>query len=465
MRLLIALGLLAASLVAEEHEIKVNGEKLTYTSQVGKLPLKNEKGEVKGEIFYVSYLKKEEDKSTHRPVTFCFNGGPGSSSVWLHMGCFGPKKVKDALVPPYGVEDNPYTLLDVTDLVFLDPVSTGLSTIGADQDPKQFHGVDEDIQAMAEAIRLWTTENGKWDNPKYLAGESYGTTRAAGLALKLHDDEYFYLNGVILVSTVLSFQTINDQTMTNDLPYILLLPSYTAAAEYYGKLPKNLKDPVKASEKFALEVYGPALLKGDLLSESEKEGLVEKLSMFTGLSKKFLKQANLRVSVPFFAKEFLKDDQKIVGRFDFRVTGYETDATRQFFEYDPSFEMMAGPFTGAFNQYLKQELKYEFSDPYKVITDVFPWKWGTSGQGYLNVGNKLKEVMAKNPSLKVFTASGLYDLATPYYITDYTFNHLGLNPAQKLKVTSKTYPGGHMMYLDTENLKALKEDLKSFYKS
>lgn len=464
-RVLVFTALFVSALLAQEHEVTIEGKKVYYTSKAAKIPLKDAKGEVKGEIFYISYLKNENNSK--RPVTFCFNGGPGSSSVWLHLGCFGPRRVSGNIAPPYGVRENPYSLLDLTDLVFLDPISTGYSKVVGEQDEKEYHGVEEDVNSMAEAICYWLSENDRWDSPKYLAGESYGTTRASALADKLHSGNYCYLNGVILVSCVLNFQTILDPSNGNDLPYVLLLPGYTAAALAHDKLSDALKkDPKKTltqAEAFALDEYGPALLKGDRLSSQEKESLADKMSSLTGLQKKYLLQSNLRVPLSRFAKELLRDRGETIGRFDARVKGEDSDLTNCDFNYDPSFEDVAGRFTGAFNQYVRDELKYETTDPYRILNDVSPWNWGKNRNAFLNVGTQLKEVMEKNPRLKIFAAGGLYDLATPYFAMDYTFNHLYLTPEQQKRTDLKVYPGGHMMYLEEANLKALKEDLRRFY--
>lgn len=473
-KLLAIFTLMSASLFSQgvktEHKAVINGREIAYTAEAGKLPLKDNAGKLKGELFYVSYLKQEEGVKSRRPVTFCFNGGPGSSSVWLHIGMMGPKRIniaKGTYAPPYEMEDNAYSLLDITDLVFIDPVSTGFSQPAPEQDVKQFHGVDEDVEAVSNAICYWLSENRKWDAPKYLAGESYGTTRAAALALKLHDDEYCYLNGIILISSVLDYQTIPCFGNSTDLPYVLMLPSYTQAAAFHHKLADELiKDPAKRQkevEAFALNVYGPALLKGDLLPEKEKADLIEKLSYYTGLSTKYIAQSNLRVPLNRFAKELLRDDKWTVGRFDARNKGIESDETRCVFEYDPSFERVAGPFSGSFNQYVRTDLNWEPLESYRILADVHPWNWGRANNSFLNVGNQLREVMSKNPELKVFVASGSYDLATPYFATEYTFNHLNLAPSQKVHTVHKVYPGGHMMYLDEDNLKQLKEDLRAFY--
>lgn len=459
--------------VETHHKASIEGNEITYRATAGTLNLKNKADKVTANLFYVSYTKDGVDDLRTRPITFCFNGGPGSSSIWLHMGLLGPKRVElsldSSVAPPYQMIDNEYSLLDVTDLVFIDPVSTGFSKAAPGEDPKQFHGVDEDVNAMAEFIRQWTTQNKRWNSPKYIAGESYGATRAAGLALRLHDDEFFYINGVILISSVLNYQTILDPNDGNDLPYILTLPSFTSTAWYHKKLPEELQKDyegaLKESEEFALNELGPALLKGDALDLETTKNLQKKLARLTGLSELFVERSKLRIPVSRFAKELLRNERRTVGRFDSRLKGIDSDLNGCLTEYDPSLEAVAGAYTATFNQYLRSQLKWETPGNYKVaaFSDVFPWNWGKSTNSYLNVGDKLREVMSKNPSLRVFVACGQYDLATPYFATEYTFSHLNLDRELKKNVRLYYYEGGHMMYTDKPTLIQLKRDLSQFY--
>jgi carboxypeptidase C (cathepsin A) len=453
------------------HKAVVGGQEISYKARTGILPLCNKDEKTKATMFFVSYTKEGVDQTAERPITFCFNGGPGSSSVWLHMGVFGPKRVvlpaDGGFTPPYHFINNDYSLLDLTDLVFIDPVSTGFSRAVPGEDPKQFHGVQEDVESIAEFIRLFTSRYQRWDSPKYLAGESYGTTRAAALALRLHDEEYYYLNGVILISSVLNFQTLWDINNGNDLPYILSLPSYTIAAGYHKKLPADLQQDLtaaqKASETFALNTYGPALLKGDLLPETEKAALVRELARFTGLSEGYILRSNLRVSVSRFAKELLRDKNLIIGRFDSRLTATEGDQSRCYFGFDPSMEAIAGPFCATFNQYVRKDLNWEKPTSYNILANV-NWNYSSACQtGYLNAGEDLCEVMSKNPSLRVFVGSGYADLATPYFATDYTFHRLNLVPSQKKNIFMHYYKGGHMMYTEEADLIKLKKDLAQFF--
>lgn len=451
------------------HQIVINGKPVDYKAIAGNLLLKDEKCESKASIFFISYTKEGTANLGERPVTFCFNGGPGSSSVWLHMGVFGPKRVflnenGDAL-PPYHLVDNEYSILDVTDLVFIDPVSTGFSRAIPPDDAKNYHGVEEDIKSISEFIRIYLTRYKRWDSPKFIAGESYGTTRAAGLAGYLHDHLFIYTNGIVLVSSVLNFQSI-DFSAGNDLSYLLFLPTYTATAWYHKKLSPDLQadflKTMQASRDFVNNEYATALFKGDLLPPAEKKRTVEKLSRFTGLSQEYIDRSNLRIEMHRFAKELLRDERRTVGRFDSRYKGIDADAVGERTEYDPSAEAIFGAFTSTFNHYVTNELKWTKENDYKILTNVRPWNYGADNQ-YLNVSETLRSVMTKNTYLRVFVGNGYYDLATPLFGTEYTFNHLGLDPTLLSHVTMKNYEGGHMMYTYRPSLIKLKEDLAAFY--
>jgi len=452
-----------------ESVVNINGKEIKYTTTAGTQLLKDENGNVKASFFYVSYIK--EGSTKNRPITFCFNGGPGSSSVWLNLGIFGPKRVNiddEGLSPkqPIGVLDNPESILDVTDLVFIDPISTGYSK--AADDPTEYHEVEKDVQSIAEFIRLYITRCERWDSPKFIAGESYGTTRAALLANELHDKLYLYLDGILLISTVLNFQTI-DLSAGNDLGYMLYLPSYTAAALYHNRLsPEMQKDPIKTladAEHFALNEYALSLLKGDGLTKQERLDVVKKLSAFTGLSEEYLNRSDLRVHIFRFAKELLKDQNRVIGRMDSRVKGLSCDPCSDIIDFDPSFDMVLGLFTATYNQYLRDVLKVKYDEEYKILTSLRSWNYKSSSNKYLNAGEKLQEVMSKNSNLQVFVASGTSDLATPYFSTQYTISHLGLDPTLHSNITLKNYMGGHMMYLYLPTLKQMKKDIAEFYNS
>jgi len=454
-----------------DHVATIKGVQINYKATAGALQQKNDKGEHKASLFYVAYTRTDGDAINKRPIAFCFNGGPGAASVWLHMGLLGPKRVQisqDTItVPPYNYLDNEYSLLDLVDLVFIDPVSTGYSRTVATDDAKQYHGVEEDIKSVAEFIRLFTTQNGRWESPKFLIGESYGTTRAALLAEHMQEEFYMYFNGLILVSSILDFQTLDKMERSNDLTYLLYLPTYTAAAWYHKMLPeihqkKTLKQVIQDSKTFAVEEYSLALLKGNKLPPEKRKEIVEKVSGFSGLPPKFVDRMDLRIGVYTFIKELLRDQGRVIGRFDSRLTGIDVDLTSGMSEYDPSLEDLLGLFTAAFNQYVRTDLKWISNEEYKTLTDVFPWDYGKSSNQYLNAGTSLRKAMSKNPLLEVFVACGLYDLATPQFAAEYTFNHLGLDPSLNQNITMAQYEAGHMMFTDMAVLPKLSRDLHAY---
>lgn len=378
-----------------QHEVIVNGKLLNYKAIAGSLILKDEKCQPKANLFFISYTKDGTENQQERPITFCFNGGPGSSSVWLHLGILGPKRVSltengDAL-PPYHLVDNEFSLLDTTDLVFIDPVSTGYSRAIPPDEAKHYHGVEEDIKSVAEFIRLYLTRYNRWESPKFLIGESYGTTRAAGLAGYLHDNDFIYINGIMLISAVLNFQSIEFDS-GNDLPYLMYLPSYAATAWYHKKLNAELQadllNTLKIVREFVVNDYSVGLFKGDLLTPSERERLVDQLAQLTGLSKEYVDQSNLRIEILRFVKELLRGERRTVGRFDSRFKGIDADVVGEHFEYDPSGDAVFGAFTAAFNHYVHTDLKWTKDSNYKILVNVQPWDYGSSNQ-YLNVGGTL----------------------------------------------------------------------------
>jgi carboxypeptidase C (cathepsin A) len=459
--------------VKTEHVITIDGKKVAYTATAGTLMLKDEEGKPKAGIFFVAYTKDNENLN-RRPITFTFNGGPGSSSVWLHLGAFGPRRVDlsnfgDA-PPPYKLVNNEESILDVTDLVFIDPVMTGYSRPVPGQDAKQFLGVQQDIDTVGDFIRLYTTRFKRWDSPKFLAGESYGTTRAAGLSGYLQDHHGINLNGIILISAVLNFGTIRFEE-GNDLPYALFLPTYTAVAWYHKKLSPELQRDLKAalaeSEKFAQGEYTHILMKGSRATEEEVASARKTLARLTGLSEDYIARANLRVDISRFDKELLRDKKRTVGRYDGRYLGIDLDAAGERPEYDPSYAAVQGAFTSSLNRYLRNDLNYESDLPYEILTGrVQPWDFGAGGRNrYLNVAPTLRGAMTKNPDLRLFVANGYYDLATPYFATDYTLSHLGLDHALTKHVTVSYYEAGHMMYVYRPAHEKLRRDLVRFYRS
>jgi carboxypeptidase C (cathepsin A) len=464
------------------HSVTIDGQAIQYTVTTGTIILKEEEekeekseGEKpKASIFFIAYTKEGIDDVGQRPLTFSFNGGPGSSSVWLHLGVLGPRRVfmdeeGNPPPPPSRLVDNEYSVLDVTDLVFIDPVSTGYSRVVPGEKPKQFHDFQKDIESVGEFIRLYTTRYQRWTSLKFLIGESYGTTRAAGLAGFLQERHGLYLNGIMLVSTILNFQTARFVT-GNDLPYILFLPTYTATAWYHKQLPEELQQDLRQTlaevEAFALGEYTLALMKGASLPAEEREQIVQKLARFTGLSPQYIEQTNLRINIHRFVKELLRQQRRTVGRLDSRFTGIDRDAVGENFEYDPSYAAIQGPYTAALNDYVRRELKFESDLPYEILTGrVRPWRFEEHQNQYVNVAETLRKAMSVNPFLKVFVANGYYDLATPYLATHYTFNHLELDPGLQDNISMHYYEAGHMMYLHQPSLAQLKEDLATFIRA
>jgi carboxypeptidase C (cathepsin A) len=456
------------------NSVTINGIEVTYRATAGTLVMKDEEAKPHATFFFVAYtrLGTSATNVSERPITFSFNGGPGSSSVWLHLGVLGPRRVflkEDGSLPPppFRLVDNEYSLLDDTDLVFIDPVSTGFSRVVPGEDAKKYHGVEEDLSSVGDFIRLYTTRYKRWASPKFIIGESYGTTRAAGLSGHLENRYGMYLNGIALISSVLDFSTISFNA-GNDLPFILYLPSETAAAWYHKKLPPDLqatdlKKALAESEHFALGDYTKALMQGSTLPAAERQQVVKKLARLTGLSEDYLDRADLRVHARQFFKELLRNERRTVGRFDSRMTGVDRDAVGDAPDYDPSYTAVLGPYTATLNDYIRRELKFESDLPYEILTGkVSPWDYGAAKNRYLDVAETLREAMTHNPYLKVFVANGYYDLATPYLATRYTFDHMGLPADLRTNVSMSYYDAGHMMYVNRPSLIQLKQDLTKF---
>lgn len=451
--------------------IVIQGVPVRYQASAGTYVLTAENGEPRAQIFHIAYKRLDAGDTAARPVAFIFNGGPGSSSIWLHMGCLGPRRVQmeDCLEPPrppFALVDNAWSLLDVADLVFIDPVSTGFSRPAPGQEAKAFHGVEQDIEAVGDFIRLWTTREKRWSSPKFLIGESYGTTRASGLAGHLQQKLGLYLNGIALISVILNFGTVRFD-IGNDLPHILYLPSYAATAHYHAAGPDGDADELEAlldeAEQFALGEYASALLQGAALVTARKAAVTARVAELTGLRRTYVEQANMRIEIMRFAKELLRRRHRVVGRFDSRVQGMDRDAAGENFENDPSATAVQGAFTGTFNTYVRNELDYRTDRPYAVVTDLYRnWDYSQHANRYLNVAETLRAAMVQNPHLKVLAACGIYDLATPYLATEYTLNHLGLPAELTSNVRITRYPAGHMMYLHEPSLGQLKSDLASF---
>ncbi len=467
-----------------QHTVTINGQVIHYTVTAGTIVLKEEVEKVgepglsdgeqpKAAIFFVAYTRDDVADRGQRPLTFSFNGGPGSSSVWLHLGVLGPRRVLmdeegGPLPPPHRLVENEHSLLDVTDLVFVDPVSTGYSRVVAGKKAKEFHGIKKDVKSVGDFIRLYTTRYQRWNSPKYLIGESYGTTRAAGLSGYLQERHGLYLNGIMLVSCALDFATL-EFFPGHDLPYILHLPTYAATAWYHKRLAPALQADLHATltevEAFAAGEYTLALMKGDRLTVKETQQIAGKLARFTGLSKDYILRSNLRIEIMRFCKELLREQRRSVGRLDTRFLGIDRDSAGEYFEHDPSMSNIMGPYTGTFYNYVRGDLKFESDLPYEILTDrVHPWSYAEFENHFVNVGETLRKAMSINPSLRVYVANGFFDLATPYFATRYVFNHLALDPSLRGNITMSHFEAGHMMYIHMPSLARMKQELAAFIK-
>ena len=468
-------------IVETRHKISIDGNEIEYTVTAGTIVLKEEtpdrdkdfEGEQpKAEFFFIAYSKIGLDDPAKRPLTFSFNGGPGSSSVWLHLGLLGPRRVQmeydgNLPKPPYQLIDNEFSLLDQTDLVFIDPVSTGYSRPVNGQKAKEFHDFKKDIESVGDFIRLYTTRFNRWLSPKFLIGESYGTTRASGLSGYLQERHGLYLNGIMLISAVLNFQTI-EFTPGNELPYVLFLPTYAATAWYHNalRIRRTLQKLLTEVESFAINEYAPALMKGSGLPRSERQQIVEKLARYTGLSPAYIERSNLRIPDFRFFKELLRSRERVVGRLDSRFLGIDPDTLADGTQNDPSYTNIMGPYTAAFYDYIRRELNFEKDIPYEILTGkVWPWSYAEHENKFVYVAETLRQSMTINPYLKVFLANGYYDLATPYFASEYTFKHLGLDESLQKNITMSYYEAGHMMYIHSPALEQIKKDLETFIKS
>jgi carboxypeptidase C (cathepsin A) len=463
---------LSEKLSITEHQMKIGDAVIKYKATAGYMVVKNEEGKEKANFFFVAYEKNLEggDKS-ERPITYVFNGGPGAAAVWLHMGTAGPKRVSlqeegQVPAPPYRLVENDYSWLDLTDLVFIDPVGTGYSRPAAGEKGEQFWGTREDVTSVGDFIRLYTTKYERWLSPKFLAGESYGTTRAAALSEHLVDRYGISLNGIILISTVLNFGTISFGD-GNDLPYTLFLPTYAASAWYHKKLPSDMQGMelqalLKEVEQFASNDYSMALAKGGALTAAQRKAIVEKLSRYTGMTSDYVEKADLRIAPNGFRKILLGDQRQLIGRFDSRIKGYDPRPTAASPEYDPSLPEYLSVYSAAFNDYVRKDLKYENDLPYEVLAGLNWNSRGSEREGYLNVATDLRTAMMKTPHLKVMFCSGYYDLATPYFSTNYTVDHMDLGNELRQNISIKRFVGGHMMYHVQKSLRELKANITEF---
>jgi carboxypeptidase C (cathepsin A) len=452
--------------------VTIDGQEVVYQVETGKLVQTNDAGKEKAEVFFVAYTRPSETGSP-RPLSFAFNGGPGSSSVWLHLGMLGPKRIvlpDDAtpLRPPYQLTDNPMSLLDVTDLVFIDPVSTGFSRPAENEEKSQFHGYQEDVQSVAQFIHDWTSHYKRWTSPKFLIGESYGGIRAAGLAGHLQSRYNYELNGIVVISGAINFQTLRFGD-NNDLPYICFLPTYAATAWYHGQLDEEMQampvaKVVERAERFSLGEYASVLLQGSQATKRSVDRVVQEMSRLTGLDETFIRRSNLRPTMSSFGKELLRQEGKTVGRFDSRYVGIDRDQTGSRTEYDPSGSAIFGPFTATMNHYLRDSLNYEQPRVYEILTgNVQPWNYNSFTGRYVDASESLRSAMTSNPYLKLYVACGYYDLATPHFAMQYTINHLGLDGSLRPNVTISNFEGGHMMYIYEPAMKQLRDELVNWY--
>jgi carboxypeptidase C (cathepsin A) len=455
--------------VVTHHQISLNGKTIAYTATTGRLPIKRGDGKIEAEMFFVAYTVDGQDAGK-RPLTFAFNGGPGSASVWLHMGALGPKRVvleSNGFMPaaPYRMEDNPATLLDRSDIVMVDAMATGYSRAATPELTKKFLGLKGDVEAFGEFIRLYLSRYDRWTSPLFLLGESYGTTRAAGIAGYLADHGISF-NGVTLLSMAVDFQTL-EWNKSNDLPYVLLLPTFNAIAAYHHKLPGDLsQDMTKTRQEvmhWSTTDYMVALAKGDALTADERRKVVEQVARYTGLRPEVVENHNLRIDVPTFTKELLLDQKLVVGRLDGRFTSPDPEE-RGF--YDPASAAIMPPYTSVFYNYLRNDLGYKTDTPYKVFAfdeSAFQkWEWGNAAEGFPSTAGGLRSAMIKNPYLKILVMEGHYDLATPFAAADWTMDHLNLSPKYRESVSYATYEAGHMVYVDRAEHAKMKKDLVDF---
>ncbi|MFT5520065.1 MAG: carboxypeptidase C (cathepsin A) [Enterobacterales bacterium] len=462
--------------VVTEHSAKFNGQKVTYKAVAGEVALKNDKGEVTGHLFSTSYLRTNHKQGSARPVTFVFNGGPGSASLWLHMGSFGPKRVlvnskadEDDGAAPYPLVDNPDSLLDQTDLVFIDPIGTGYSRLVGNGKPEDYWGLKADTDSIAEFIRIWITKHKRWNAPKYIIGESYGSPRAVGVTRALRQNgQDIALNGIVMISQAMDY-TGSSPFDDNLIGYVTFFPTYAALAHYHGKAGQNesAESFIEKSRQFAVNEYLPALFKGNGLSNSDKERLAEKMSQFIGLDKEYILRSNLRVLVGRFAKELLRDQGLSLGHLDGRYKSSEIDQVASRTNGDAASDSIGSAYTAAINHYFQTSLGVNLDRQYRIrhpkIGEHWDWKPIVDNPfgdvEFMNVSRILSTQMRKNKDLKILVASGYFDLVTPFFDAEYTFARHGF---RKEQVTMTYYPGGHMMYVNDESFDQLTKDVRAF---
>jgi carboxypeptidase C (cathepsin A) len=456
--------------VVTHHKITVSGKALEYTATCAQMPIRDSHGETEAHIFYTAYTLDGVAEPSKRPVTFAFNGGPGSASIWVHMGAMGPRSPKltdkgDMPPPPFQLIDDEFTWLDQTDLVFIDPVGTGYSRAKTPDIARQLNGVRGDIQSVGDFIRSYLTHNERWLSPVFIAGESYGTFRAAGLAGTLID-KGIAVNGIVLISTVLNMGALEDDPF-NGLPFALHLPTFTADAWYHKKLPadlqqKDLKTVLEEARHWAMNDYVSILNKGSDLTAGERKSAIGKLARYTGLEPRYIDDCDLRIESGRFNRQLLHDKKLVIGGYDGRLTGPAPLSINDRSEFDPSGSLIRPPFEAAFQQYIRAELGYKTDMEYNVLVHI-PWDWEATN-GYAEATGLLRSAFFKNPHLKVMVCAGFYDDVTPFLSVEYTFNHLGVHPEMLKNVDWQYYEAGHMMYIDRDSHKKLKQDITDFIK-
>ncbi len=455
--------------IVRQHQVTVGGRVLSYTTTAGMLPVRDDKGTVEANLFFTAYTLDDVPDDRRRPLTFTFNGGPGSASVWLHLGGLAPKRVEmldDGAMPrpPFSLVDNEFTWLPTTDMVFIDPVDTGYSRATSDDFAKKAKDVKGDIASVGEFIRLFLARSGRWTSPLFLAGESYGTYRSAGLAGYLIDKGIAF-NGIILISSILNMQTARFATR-NDLPFALFMPTYAATAWYHGKVTskrggRDIRAFLDEVEAWVESDYVPALSAGDRLDPATREKILDGLERYTGLDRNWLDLANLRIQIQAFCKELLRTEGRTAGRLDSRFKGQDKSGVSQYPDYDPSMSAIRPPFTSVINNYIRRELGYESDREYHILRGL-DWNWGDAVEGYADTSDAMQAAFARNPYMHLFIASGYYDLATPYYATLYTVNHMALDQAAHDRIRMEEYPVGHMVYLEQGALSKLERDVSAF---
>jgi len=465
----------AEKLSVTRHAIVLDNEPLDYLATAGRLTVLDNSGKHESNIFFIAYTKEPGTEPSLRPLTFAFNGGPGASSVWLNFGALGPKRVflpDEGMppAPPYRIVDNAYSLLDVTDLVFIDPVGTGYSRAAEGVDEKTFFGIDKDVATLGEFIRAYVTRFKRWDSPKFLAGESYGGIRAVLLAHHLHESYGLDCNGLILISPALNFQSFVFGP-DNFLPYALFLPTYAATAFYHKKLPPRLSSDLQKTlaevEAWTMKDYFLALNRGDALPGAEQKEIIEKLNAYTGLPEDYIREKRLQITNRAFSRELLKSQGLMVGILDGRLTTATREWTEPSFLDEPGMVLTIGPYVGALNKHLGRDLGYESDLPYRYFSQEAnsTWNWGSAIQGFPAATDTLAALVSQRGYFKVFIARGYYDLDIGYFATKYTVDHLGLPPDLKDNITLRFYESGHQIYVRLSSLIKLKGDVAAFIKT